>query len=121
MNFRGVEWVLPVVELAMIVVPLYGFFTLLTRVRKGMLARTSALGRYAGIVIAPTVLYAVFFFALVGFEELTRMSILTEGLGRSFFLIVGLGLVIWVVSMLAFTLALAFAGKRKSSPSRVVP
>ena len=116
MDWRGIEWAVPVFEIVMIVLPVYAFITFRRRIKRGVLEKSRALWRYASLVITPVILYVLFFFALVGFEELTHISVITEGIARTFLILVGLGLTIWIVSILAFGVALVFVKNQPSSP-----
>ena len=120
MDWRGIEWVVPVFAIVMIVLPVYAFITFHRRVKRGTLVKSRALWRYASLVITPIILYVLFFFALVGFEELTHISVITEGIARTFLILVGLGLTIWIVSILAFGVALVFVKNQPSSPNKRV-
>jgi hypothetical protein len=117
MDWRGIEWAVPVFEVVMLVLPVYAFITFYKRVKHGVLKKSRALWRYASLVIAPIILYVLFFFALVGFEELTHIGVITEGLARTILILVGLGLTIWLVSILVFGVALVFIKSQPSSPN----
>ena len=117
MDWRGIEWAVPVFEVVMLVLPVYAFITFYRRVKRGVLKKSRALWRYASLVITPIILNVLFFFALVGFEELTHIGVITEGLARSFLILVGLGLTIWLVSILVFVVALVFIKSQPSSPN----
>lgn len=108
MDWRGIEWAVAVFELVMIILPVYAFITLYRRIKRGVLEKSRALWRYACLVIAPIIFYVLFFFVLVGLEELTHIGVITEGLARTFPILVGLGLAIWLVSILVFGVALVF-------------
>ena len=117
MDWRGIEWAVPVFEVVMVVLAVYASITFYRRVKRGVWKKTRALWCYAILVIIPIVLYVLFFFALVGFEEFTHIGVITEGLARSFLILVGLGLTIWIVSILVFGLVLLFAKSQPSSPN----
>lgn len=108
MYWQGTEWAVPIFEMVVVVLPIYVFVTLYRRVKRGVLNKSGALWRYSTLVIIPTILYVLFFFALVGIEELTHIGLVAEGLGRSFLILVGLGIAIWFVSTLVFSTALLF-------------
>ena len=106
MDWRGIEWVVPVFEVTMIVLPVCVFIIFYRRVKGGVLKKSRALWCYASLVITPIILYVLFFFALVGLEELTHIGVTTEGLARTNFILVGLGFTIWFVSTLGFGVTL---------------
>ncbi len=108
MDWRGVEWAIPLYELAMLVVPIYGFTALRRRVKQGTLAKPRAFWYYTGLVAAPIALYALFFLTLVAIDSLTRLGGVTEGLARTFLILIGLGFLIWLVSSIIFRIVLRF-------------
>ena len=65
-----------------------------------------ALLYFAGLVISPIALYAFFFLGLVGLEEMSNIAIIPEGLARTFLILVGFGLFIWLTALIIFGLAL---------------
>ena len=111
MDWQGIEWILLLYWLSMLVVPIYTFITLLLRVKRGVEEKPRAFRFYAGIVISPIILYSVFFFGLIVIEELAQIDLVTEGLARSFFIVIGIGLIIWLVSLIVFSLTLKFLRK----------
>jgi len=108
MDWQGIEWIVPIFELSMIVIPVYAFIEVRRRVKNGRTGRSRALLRYAVFAIAPVLVYILLYFLLVGFETLTRISVITEGLARSFFLLAGLGVAIGIVSIVAFVATRSF-------------
>ena len=110
----GIELAVPIFEVVMLALPVYGFITFYKRIKRGVLKKSRAFQRYAFLVISPIILYALLFFAMVGFEELTHIDVITEGLARSFLILVGLGLTTWLASILVFAVVLAFI---KTPPS----
>ena len=108
MDWQGIEWAVPIFELSMIVLPIYAFIEVRGRVKSGSMGRARALLRYAVFAIAPVLVYFLLYCLLIGFEALTRISVVTEGLARTFFLLVGMGVAIGIVSILTFGAALLF-------------
>ena len=90
MDWRGIEWVLPLFWLSMIMVPTFAFITLLLRVKGGVMKKFRAIRYFAGIVLIPVILYGLFFLLLVGIEEVAQIDLVTEELARSFFVVIGL-------------------------------
>ena len=111
MGWQGIEWVLPVYGIVIIVLPVMGFLFFLSRVKHAILKRIRALLFYSLMVLSPVILYAAFFFLLVGMEEWFRTAMITEGMGRTFLPAIGLGLTIWVVSTVIFWAALLWTSK----------
>ena len=121
MDWQGIEWVVPVYEILMLAVPVYGFIVLRRRVKYRGLAKMRAFLYYTGLVISPVAIYTLFFLCLVGFEEVTGTSIITEGLARGVLISVGMGLVVWLVSLIIFGITLTFIRSSASSPNRENP
>jgi len=116
MDWQGIDWAVPVFEVVMLGLPVYGFITFYRRLKRGVLKKSRAFRRYALLVITPLILYVLLFFALVGFEELTAIGVITEGLARSFPISVGLGLATWLASLIVFGVALVFIRIPPSQP-----
>ena len=121
MDWRGIEWVVPVYEVFMLVVPVYGFIAFRRRVKQKVLTKARAFLYYTGLVISPVAIYTVLFLGLIGIEEVTKVAIITEGLARSVFILVGFGLVVWLVSMIIFGMTLTFIHSSASSPNQANP
>jgi hypothetical protein len=119
MDWQGIEWAVPVFEVVMLALPVYAFITLYRRVKGGVLKKSRAMWRYASIVIAPISLYVLFFFALVGFEALSHINVITEGLARTILILIGLGLTIWLVSIIVFGVTLVFMKSQPSSSIKI--
>ena len=119
MDWQGIEWAVPVFEVVMLALPVYAFITLYRRVKGGVLKKSRAMWRYASIVIAPIILYVLFFFALVGFEALSHINVITEGLARTILILIGLGLTIWLVSIIVFGVTLVFIKSQPSSSIKI--
>ncbi len=117
MDWQGIEWVLAVYGLAMLVLPIYAFIVLRRRVKRGMLIKVRAFWYYAGLVVTPVISYVLFFFGLIGIWEVARIGLITEGLGRSFLLVTGLGAIIWLVSSMIFGVVMAFTKSATASPN----
>ncbi len=116
MEWRGTEWIIPVYEVVMLVLPVCGFIALRRRVKRNVFTKARAFWYYTGFIISPVALYALIFLGLVCLEEVTRMSLVTEELARSFLILMGLGLVIWVVFSIIFGITLTFIRGSSSSP-----
>ncbi len=114
MDWQGIEWVVPIFEVIMLALPVYAYITFYRRVKCGVLKKSRALWSYASLVITPILLHILFFFVLVGLEEITHKSVITEGLSRTLPLLVGLGFAIWLIAMFVFGVTLVII---KSQPS----
>ena len=115
MDWQGIEWALPVYEVVMLGMPIYAFITLRRRVKRGMLSKVRAFWYYVGIVAAPIIFYVVFFLGLMGIEEVAHVGLITEGLGRSFLLVTGLGIIIWLVASIIFGIVMTFTKSETAS------
>jgi hypothetical protein len=111
MEWQGIEWVLLLYWLSMLVVPIYTFITFFLRVKRGVMEKFRAIRYYAGFVIIPVILYGLFFFVLVSLEEIAKINLVTEEFARSFFVVIGIGIIIWLVSLVVFGITLAFLRK----------
>jgi hypothetical protein len=116
-DLQGTEWIIPVYEVLMLVVPVIGFIALRRRVKRQLLTTRRAFMHYAGLVISPVAMYLIFFLGLVGLEEVSKTAIVSEGLARSLPLLSGLGLLVWLQSMIVFGIAVAFCSRLESSAS----
>ena len=121
MDWQGIEWVVPIYEILMLSLPVYGFIVLRRRVKHNALAKVRAFLYYTGLSISPVVIYILFFLGLVGLEEVTGTAILTEGLARSVLISIGFGMVVWLVSLIIFGITLTFISSSASSPQRENP
>ena len=108
MDWQGIEWVIPVYEVLMLLVPVCGFIVFRRRVKHKVLTKARAFLYYTGLVISPVAIYTIFFLGLVGLEEVSQAAIITEELARSSLILIGLGLVVWLVSLIIFGMALTF-------------
>lgn len=115
MSWQGVEWAVPVYELAMLVVPIAGFVAYRRRVLLQALKPWAALWRYAALVLAPIVVAVAFYFLLIGIEEFTDFSPMTEEMGRGWPALIVVGVIIWLIAILAFGLGLAFIRRRPTA------
>jgi len=111
MDWRGIEWVLPLYWISMIIVPTIAFITLFLRVKRGVMKKFRAIRYFAGIAIIPIILYGLFFLLLLGLEEVAQINIVTEELARSLFVVMGIGFIIWLLSLIIFGVTLAFFRK----------
>jgi len=84
---------------AFLAVPVAAFLKAQRGVRLGRMSKLKAVLLYALGSLAPTVLYVALFFSLVGIEELTGAALIPEEIGRSFLIVVGLGLAVWLLAL----------------------
>ena len=102
------ESILQLYQLAMVVLPVYGFVSLRKRIRYGGLSRKRAALRYAGMVFAPMLAYAAVFLLSIGVESVLDVNLASEEIARSFPLAIALGLVVWLVSVMVFAVGMCF-------------
>ena len=121
MDWQGIEWVVSVYEVLLLLVPVYGFIVFRRRVKHKVLTKARAFVYYTGLVIAPVVMYTILFLGLVGLEEAAKTAIITEELARSALILIGLGLVVWLVSLIIFGMALPFISSAAASPNQANP
>ena len=65
----------------------------------------------------PYYFYVVFFFGLIGIEEVAHVGLIPESLGRSFLLVTGLGVIIWLVASIIFGVVMTFTKSATASPN----
>jgi hypothetical protein len=121
MDWQGIDWVVPVYEVLMLLMPVYGFVVLRRRVKHEVLSKVRAFLYYTGLVISPVAIFTFVFLGLVGLEEASKTAIITEGLARSVLILIGLGLVVWLVSLIIFGMALALIRSSGSSHKQANP
>jgi uncharacterized membrane protein (DUF485 family) len=102
------ESILQLYQLAMVVLPVYGFVSLRKRIRYGGLSKKRAALRYAGMVFAPMLAYAAVFLLAIGVETILDANLASEEIARSFPLAIALGLVVWLVSVMVFAVGMCF-------------
>jgi uncharacterized membrane protein (DUF485 family) len=112
------ESVLQLYQLAMLVLPVYGYVSLRKRIRYGELSKKRAALRYAGMVFAPMLAYAAVFLLAIGVETVLDVNLAREEIARSFSLAIALGLVVWLVSVTVFAVGMYFV---KSAADGVPP
>jgi hypothetical protein len=111
------ESILQLYQLAMVVLPVYGFVSLRKRIRFGGLSKKRAALRYAAMLFAPMLAYAAVFLLALGVETVVDVNLVTEEVARSAPLAIALGLVVWLVSILVFAVGMVFV----SSAAHAVP
>ena len=75
-----------------ILIPLGVFARQFQQVRQGTRRKFKGAILFFSYAILPSLTYALVFLVLVGVEELTKFSVITEGLARTLLLVVGIGL-----------------------------
>ena len=87
-----------------ILIPLGVFVRQIQQVRRGTRRKLKGAILFFFYSILPVLIYALVFLVLVGVEELTKFSVITEGLARTLLLVVGIGLA--EVLLLTFVFAI---------------
>lgn len=85
------------------------FLRLAQRMRAGTISRRKAVGLYALVGLAPTVLLVGSFLMLVGVEELFSVAIISEGVARAAPLVAGALLFLWILCSVVFAFYAALA------------
>jgi len=88
-----------------ILLPLGVFARQMQRVRRGTLRRTKATLVFFSYSILPVLLYALAFLVLVGVEELTGLSAITEGMARTLPFVAAIGLAEVLLLTVIFAIA----------------
>jgi uncharacterized membrane protein (DUF485 family) len=102
------ESILQLYQLAMVVLPVYGFVSLRKQIRFGRLSKKRALLRYAGMVFAPMLAYTAVYFLAIGAETVLDVNLAPEEIARSFPLAIALGLAAWLLSVIVFAAGMYF-------------
>lgn len=121
MEWRGIEWIVPIYNLLILLMPIFGFIAFWRRIKQKALTKARGFLYYSLLVISPVVTYTVLFFGLVGLEEMTHTALLSEGLARSFLIMIGFGLIVCLVSLAIFGIALALISNQALSPNQANP
>ena len=102
------ESILQLYQLAMLLLPVYGFVSLRKRIRHGGLSKKRATLRYAGMVFAPLLAYTAILLLAIGVETISGVNLASEEIARSFPLAIALGLAVWLLSVIVFATGLYF-------------
>jgi hypothetical protein len=97
--------------LAILIVPVVAGRVLLRRTRNGTISGLMGFLLFALVVLSPSLLYLGVFFAMVGIEELTGAAIIPEEVGRSLLLVLGFGLLVWLLASVIYAIV-AFRAAR---------
>ena len=108
MGWYGIEWIIPIYGVVALLTPILGIIIFRRRIKRGATSKPRAFAYFMALTIAPPVLYALFFLTLVGLQDLTYASLITEGLARSVLPLTVLGIGVWLLSAIIFTLILIF-------------
>jgi hypothetical protein len=124
MTWQGIEWAIPLYELAMVVLPIYCFVALRRRVVRHGFPKYRALRRYVVFVVLPVIAYALLYIGLAGLEQLTKAALIPAEMARSFFILIGAGIAVWLLASIVFAVVLLFVSPaaelrrpRSSSPT----
>lgn len=102
------ESILQLYQLAMVVLPVYGFVSLRKQIRYGGLSKRRALSHYAAMVFAPMLAYTAVYFLAIGVETMWELNLAPEEISRSFPLAIVLGLAVWMLSVIVFAAGMYF-------------
>lgn len=102
------ESILQLYQLAMIVLPVYGFVSLRKQVRRSELTKRQAFLRYAGMVFTPMLAYAAVLVLVIGVETVLDVNLVSEEIARSFPLAMVLGSAVWLLSVMVFSVGIYF-------------
>ena len=91
-----------------ILIPVGVFAHQIQQVRRGTRGRSKGALLFFAYSILPVLTYGLVFLVLVGVEELTGTSVITEGFARTLFLVVGIGSAEVLLLTLIFAVAARF-------------
>jgi len=98
------ESILQLYGLVMVIAPVYAFVSLRKRLCSERFSRPAALGRYAGTVVAPVVMCAVFLAMALGVEALTPLDVISEQMVQTYVLALVLGMLVVLIGTVVFAL-----------------
>jgi hypothetical protein len=101
-----IGYLVPVIILVLISIPIGCASWIFIRTRTSQIPMRKALLRGALLSLLPLAIYVGLFFSLIGLEELTGKALVGEGLARSFLIVVGAGLTVWLLSGISLSLVL---------------
>lgn len=96
------ESILQLYGLVMVIAPVYAFVSLRKRLRGEPFSRPAALGLYAGTVVAPVVMCAVFLAMALGVEALTPLDVISEQMVQTYVLALVLGVLVVLIGTVVF-------------------
>lgn len=102
------EALIPATLILMVMAPIVLFVWLFGAVRAGRISKGKGIGLFALYSGLPTFLFIVLFFLLVGIEEITQISLVSEGLARSFLFISSIGCGLLVLAVIVFSILMMF-------------
>ena len=88
--------------------PIVLFAIRIRRLRHGAEGKLKATVLFFGLAVIPVSIYVLVLFALIGIEELIAKPLISEGMGRTALLIVGLGLAEVILLTAIFAIAASF-------------
>lgn len=88
-----------------ILIPLGVFARQIQQVRRGRRRKVKGAILFFSYSILPVLIYALAFLVLVGVEEFTKLSVITEGIARTLPLVVGIGLAEVLLLTVVFAIA----------------
>ena len=91
-----------------ILIPIGVFARQIQQVRRGTRRKFKGAILLFSYSILPVLTYALVFLVLVGVEELTKFSVITEGLARTLLLVVGIGLAEVLLLTVVFAITVWF-------------
>ena len=112
------ESILQLYQLAMMVLPVYGYVSLRKEVRRREILKRKALLRYASMVFLPMPAYVAAYFLAIGVESATNWNLVSEEMARSFPLAIALGLMVWLLSVMIFSVAMCFVRGATMAPPK---
>ena len=93
-------------------VPAYAYARYRRKARAGALSKGAAIGRFAFVAVLPSLAYLGLFFAIIGLEEVTGAALIPEEMGRGFLPGLGIGLLVWIAGLVAFSATTLLSRRR---------
>ena len=102
------EYLASIVFWLTILIPIGVFIRQIQQVRRGAPRKFKGIILFFSYSMLPVLTYALAIRSLVGIEELTKLSVISEGLSRTFMLVVGIGLSEVLLLTVIFAIAVSF-------------
>lgn len=91
-----------------VLVPIGVFVRQMRQIRSGTQRRSKGIVLFFSCSLLPILVYVLVFFTLVGIEELTEFALISEGVSRTLFLVIGIGLGEVLLLTVIFAIAASF-------------
>ncbi len=102
------EILIPICALLILLTPVVLFVRQFKRIRDGLDTGRKGTLLYAAYSAVPSLLFTTIFLALIGLEEVFKISLVSEGYARAVIMLGGGGIGLVILGTLVFSVALLF-------------